>query len=352
MPDTAADASTLSPLVTAWLAPLEGDSPSGANLEYEPEFLELLQVAGKPATQFGAAEPANWPRIVELAESLLKRTRDLRLAMWWGRAKVNLEGFAAVPSAVTLLHGLLDGFWDTVHPLPDPDDPDSLARLSVIGGLDKIDSLLGDVRAAPLSSDRQLAGLRGRDIEVALGKLAPRPDEATRTVGQITGALAGVPEVAAALRAQSSVSSAALAQIHALMNERFRSDLVVDLAAFTGILRGLQSMLPAMVEMAVAEEAPGVDAPLAAGAAMPAPVRSASGVHSVDTRQDAMRAIELVCAYLERNEPTNPAQLLLQRASRVINKNFLQLVQELAPDAMKDVARIMGIDPSTVSDPN
>ena len=75
-------------------------------------------------------------------------------------------------------------------------------------------------------------------------------------------------------------------------------------------------------------------------------------MHSVDTRQEAIRAIELVCSYLERNEPTNPAQLLLRRAARVIDKNFLQLVRELAPDAVKDVARIMGVDPSTVNDQN
>jgi type VI secretion system protein ImpA len=75
-------------------------------------------------------------------------------------------------------------------------------------------------------------------------------------------------------------------------------------------------------------------------------------VYSVETRQEAVRAIELVCAYLERSEPTNPAQLLLRRAARVIDKNFLQLVRELAPDAVKDVARIMGVDPSKVSDDN
>ena len=87
------------------------------------------------------------------------------------------------------------------------------------------------------------------------------------------------------------------------------------------------------------------------GVSQPAPVRR-GGVHSVETRQEAVRAIELVCAYLERSEPTNPAQLLLRRAARVIDKNFLQLVRELAPDAVKDVARIMGVDPSKAGEEN
>ncbi|MDQ2736890.1 MAG: type VI secretion system ImpA family N-terminal domain-containing protein, partial [Pseudomonadota bacterium] len=210
MPDVAPGVLALSPFVGLWLSPLDDAAPSGPNLEYDPEFLELLQATGKPATQFGVAEPADWPRVKELAESLLGRTRDLRLALWWSRAMVNLEGFAAAPSALALLHGLLDRFWDTLHPLPDPDDPDALARLSVIGGLDKLDSLLGDVRGAPLSMDRQFAGLRARDVELALGKLAPRQDESPRTQGQITGLLASAPEATARLHAQADAGLAFL----------------------------------------------------------------------------------------------------------------------------------------------
>ena len=55
---------------------------------------------------------------------------------------------------------------------------------------------------------------------------------------------------------------------------------------------------------------------------------------------------------LPRPEPTNPAQLLLRRAARAIDKNFLELVRELAPDAVKDVARIMGVDPNAGDDQN
>jgi type VI secretion system protein ImpA len=56
----------------------------------------------------------------------------------------------------------------------------------------------------------------------------------------------------------------------------------------------------------------------------------------------------LICAYLERSEPTNPAQLLLRRAERLIDKSFLQLVRDLAPDAVGEVARIMGVDPDSI----
>lgn len=347
MPDTTTHGSALPPPVDLWLLPLADGQGCGPDLEYDPESLELAQATGKPESQFGPGEPPDWARVRELSESLFTRTRDLRVALWWGRAKLNLDGFAALPAVLALLHGLLERFWDDLHPLPDADDPDALARLSVIGGLDKLDSLLGDIRSSALSSDRRLAGLRVREVEVALSKLAPRPDEAPRSQAEIVGILAEAADAATPLREQTSAALSSLKLIQALMSQRFRPDLVVDLARVRGMLTSIDAVLPAGVPGADAAE---VDTGKGQGVATPP--RPAGGVHSVDTRQDAIRAIELVCAYLERSEPTNPAQLLLRRAARVIDKNFLELVRELAPDAVKEVARVMGVDPSTINDQN
>lgn len=362
MPEVRASALVLSPSIDQWLSPLDGEQPCGPDLEYDPESLELAQAAaGKPESQFAAGEPPDWARVRGLAESLLARTRDLRVALWWGRASVNLDGFGALPSALALLHGLLDRFWEELHPLPEADEPDALARLSVIGSLDKLEGLLGDIRQSRLSTDGRIKELRVRDVELALSKLTPRADETTRSQAEIAGMLAGAADVAAALNAQTQAALDSLGRIDTLMSQRYSMDLVVDLARLRGMLACIKSVLPVDVDPAAdvaggegKASASDVVAGLAANddARMRVPVRRAVGVHSVDTRQDAIRAIELVCAYLERSEPTNPAQLLLRRAARVIDKNFLQLVHELAPDSVKEVARIMGVDPSSVKGEN
>mgnify|MGYP000184993048 CR=1 FL=1 len=211
-----------------------------------------------------------------------------------------------------------------------------------------LDSLLGDVRNAKLLSDPRFATLKARDVEIAMGKLAARADESARTQGQVTGMLSEVPDAAAALGAQARAVVASLREIQSLMSDRFRADLVVDLATMRGIASSVVAVVPEIAQTEVASEATS-DQKVEVTAE---PASRRGGVFSVDTRADALRAIELVCAYLERNEPTNPAQFLLHRAARVIDKNFLQLVKELAPDSMKDVAKIMGIDPATVTDLN
>jgi type VI secretion system protein ImpA len=332
--------------IDGWLQPLEGEA-CGEDLEYDIAFLELTQAAaGKPETQFGPAEPPQWPMVRELAESVLGRTRDLRVALLWGRAVINLEGLPALPAALQLLHGLLDRFWDEVYPRNDPDDGDAFARISVLGSLDTLDGMLGDVRQSLVVNDRRLGGLRVREIEIALDRLPPRADESARTAGQIQGVLGEFAELGEQLRTCHAQSVDAVKQLQRLMNDRFGIDSAVDLKALRGMLDAVAAMMPEPEPGAA--EADG-DRQERSEAEVEAPRRgSGGGLHSIDSRQDAIKAINMICAYLERSEPTNPAQLLLRRAERLIEKNFLQLVRDLAPEAVAEVARIMGVDPDSV----
>jgi len=326
-------------VVSAWLEPLSGDA-CGPDLEYDPSFMELAQsAAGKPETQFGPAEPPAWPLVREQAEALFGQTRDLRVAVYWARAAINTEGLEGLAPALHLLHGLMAYFWDEVHPRPDPDDGDTFARVSVLGTLNSLDGLLGDVRQAPLIFDRRLGGLRMRDIEVALDKLEARPEDNAYNAAQVEGMIGETPELTERIKAATLASLAALAELRSLMDARFGSDSV-ELKALQGMLTSLKSLIPGEPP---AEEAAGE-------VAEAAPRRGGGAVGSIESRQDAVRAINAICAFLERTEPTNPAQLLLRRAERLIDKNFIQLVRDLAPDAVNEVARILGVDPDSFAD--
>ena len=336
--------------IDAWLEPIDGEA-CGPDMEYDPAFLTLEQAAaGKPETQFAPAEPPQWQVVREVAEELFGKTRDLRVTMPWCRAVVNIEGVEALPAALRLLGGQIERFWDELHPRNDPDDGDAFARLSVLGSLDKLDGLLGDVRQSPLIKDRRLGGLTIREIEIALERLGPRADEVTRTRSQITGTIGEFPELTARLRAWHADSMAALKALQTVMNDRFGIENAPDVKALRGMIDALKEVLPEVVEdeggggedgESGTSDTDGGDAPGAV-----APRRRGGGMGAIESRADAVKAINLICAYLEANEPTNPAQMLLRRAERLIEKNFMQLMRELAPDAMSEVAKIMGVDPS------
>ena len=69
----------------------------------------------------------------------------------------------------------------------------------------------------------------------------------------------------------------------------------------------------------------------------PAPIRS---------REDAVRELERVCAWLERHEPANPAPLLIRRAQRLLQMGFIDILRDLAPEGMSSIEKIAGLPPA------
>ncbi|RZI79177.1 MAG: type VI secretion system protein TssA [Rubrivivax sp.] len=336
-------------IVDDWFEPLpDADAPCGADLEYDNTFLELAQAAtGKPETQFAPAEPPDWRQVQDISQTLFERTRDLRVAMLWARAHVQTEGLRAAPDSLRLLVGLLDRFWDTLHPLPDPDDGDVYARLNVLALLSEADGLFGDLRNAVVVRNRAIGELRVRDIEVAMGKLAPRDGETPPNRAQVEQMLAAAIEQNPQLPLLAKAALTHLKSLSSLLNDKVGIERAPDTRPLFTLLSSVDQAMPSggASDEAFdgAEEGTG-EAP--AGGTTRAGGKGLSG--GVDSRDDALKAIDMVCDYLERTEPTNPAQLLLRRARRLINKNFLQLMRELAPDALNEVARIMGVDPETI----
>ena len=62
----------------------------------------------------------------------------------------------------------------------------------------------------------------------------------------------------------------------------------------------------------------------------------------IRNREDVVRVLEKVCNFIERTEPTNPAPLLIRRAQYLMTKNFIEIIEELGPDWLKEVQRLSG----------
>ncbi|HEY0954991.1 MAG TPA: type VI secretion system protein TssA [Roseateles sp.] len=354
--DTSDPAQSLSsdPVLAPWLEPVSEDDPCGADLEYDNEFLALTQAAaGKPETQFAPAEPPDWRAVASQAEELNGRTRDLRVANLQLRARLRLEGFAVLPPSLRLFEQLLQRWWDELHPRPE--DGDAYARVNVLNELISLESTLGDLRASLVLNDRSIGQLSVRDIEIAVGDLTPRDDEMPPSRGQIESMLADAVADNPQVQTQASDAIAALEALNDCLSGRLGYGELPDFSALRSMLDAVASVspLPASTD---SDDLAGMlgDLGISDGSddESPAPARrgrgGGGGLGSIESRADAVRAIEAVCAYLEKNEPTNPAADLLRRAQRLIDRNFLQLVREFAPDAVGEVARMLGVDPESL----
>lgn len=343
--------------VDAWLEPL-GEPATGEDLEYDNDFLELNKASeGKPETQFASAEPPDWTRVADLADSLFNRTRDIRLALLWGRAQLHRTGLATLPDTLRLVRELLERYWDDVHPKPDPDDGDPYARLNVLAQLEDGASVLADVRQSIVFRSRSVGQLTVRDIEVALERIPPRDDENPMSVSTIEQMLTDAIAEDESLRDLPTRLTDELDALLTLLQERVGYGSAPSCDSLKDMISAVRRVMPSAdagsddLDALLGEFGGGGDSD--GDSDTPAPRRGGSSGRglgdSIDTRDDAIKAIDLVCQYLERTEPTSPAQLLLRRAQRLIDKNFLELVKELAPDALNEVAKIMGVDPSSVA---
>ena len=57
-----------------------------------------------------------------------------------------------------------------------------------------------------------------------------------------------------------------------------------------------------------------------------------------------MRALDRICDYYSRNEPSSPVPLLLKRARRLATGSFVDILRDLAPDALAQIEKICGLE--------
>jgi len=50
-----------------------------------------------------------------------------------------------------------------------------------------------------------------------------------------------------------------------------------------------------------------------------------------------------MCKYFERYEPSSPVPFLLQRAKKLLSMNFMEILQDLTPDAVSQAENICGV---------
>ncbi|GAA5167565.1 type VI secretion system protein TssA [Viridibacterium curvum] len=327
--------------VSSLLSSLGDDAPCGPNLEYDAEFLALEEAArSQPGQEFGndgggvlaiEGQGADWGEVRRLAEALFQRTRDLRVAVYYMRALLRTEGFGGLDAGLKLIHGLLETHWDHVHPQLDPDDDnDPTMRINSLAPLVASDALIDDLRASWLLRSRQSGVLTVRNIEVCQGRLSARDGEDVYSESQLAGMLTEAMAQDESFAASVQGALDLVKQLSSLLQDRVGASASIDLRPLQDIIFSVKRALPE----GVAATDPEVGAEEGEGTSSGGGGGRAARPGEIASRQDVVTTLERLIQYLERTEPTNPASMLLRRARRVMDMNFLEAIQELAPDGV------------------
>jgi type VI secretion system protein ImpA len=317
--------------------------PCGPNLEHDVSFFDLEVAArGKPEQRIGdvvkPGEDPNWSKVIELAQGLLLRSKDVRVAVYLTRGLTRTEGIPGLAGGLHLIHGLLDRYWDGVHPLLEVDQGDDpTERLNALAPLTDPETVIKDLRDAYLVNSREHLQLQAREVEMALGRLAPSRSADASTVKSLNQIHA---QIAAAFGSDRTVPTA-LGEAHArvLAIENLVADHV---GAGGGIdLKPLAQSIEILLD--TCDVALGTRRAAATTATAEPEDATRTGVGGeIRNRDDAVRVLDLVCQYLERHEPSNPAPLFIRRAQRLMKKNFVEIMKDLVPDSLKQLDQLAG----------
>jgi type VI secretion system protein ImpA len=335
--------------IEALLQPVSVQRPCGDNLEYQPPFMELQELArGKPERVIGdkvkpAQEPV-WTNVCDAAVRLFSSTKDLRIAGILYLALVKIEGTAGVTAGLALLRGLLERHWQHVYPQLDPeDDLDPIFRVNSLMAALASEDALNALRQAPLVISRQFGRLTLRNHRIATGVLkvtsqdgesADPTQELARidaifadvSIDVLSGAAAVLNEASAHLNAIQQV----LLHVAAGIPEGIRP-LLAD-------VNDIQALLHAQLTKRGVAAEPG---PAAAEAVDPRASTDAARGGAIRNSTDVLAGLQRICEYYAKSEPSSPVPLLLQRAARLVDKDFMHILRDLAPAGVSE-AEVIG----------
>lgn len=344
--------------VESLLSEVSAEAPCGEDLSYEPSFLaleDMVRTKGAGGVVAGvddaAAEP-NWREVRETSLGLLRRSKDLRVAMYLALALLKMDGIDGLRDGLALLRGLLERYWDHLYPKLDPDDNyDPLERMNILQALSppsvseqdpmKFKQRLAEV---PLSNSARIGRFGLRDMQVAKGEIAVADNEAAGAPDAALIDAAFQDTATEELLATSQAAREAIehvAAITTIFSKNAAQGQSPDLGGFQAVLGSIHKCLQEYLAKRGYGESAGPQGETAGGEEQNQGGAPLTG--EIRSPQEALLAIEKVCQYFERNEPSSPVPVLLRRAQRLVSKSFLEVIQDVCPDAIDQVRLIGGV---------
>lgn len=338
------------------LQPISSDAPCGPNLKATFAYVEFERLTREKPAQFNgktlitpAEEPA-WRDVVKHANTLLLRSKDLRIAVALTRGLVHTAGWAGLAEGLSLVRQLLEVFWNDIHPQLDPDDEDSpTLRINVLGELAQEDTLLAPLKRQVLVSAPRAGRFSLRDISLATLPPSATAGETKASIdpGLIQAAFTEIDlEELRRTAAVVDASREQVAGIDRFIGQKLGAAQSENLAKLTRVIQDAHRILADKIAL----RAPAVDAENGDGSMSEAAARngqSATGPGApsmIRSRDDVVRALDAVCEYYRAREPSSPVPILLNRAKALVSKDFLEIIQDLVPDGMSQLRLIRGND--------
>ena len=343
------------------LQPIDGPSPCGESLEYDPALLMLQgQLQPRLGAEYGdfveAIDPVNWADVEREARTLLLKSKDARLVVVLMRCRLHSIGLAAVNEGLNALLHLITQWPQDFHPLPmDEEEYVPILRANAFAELASPEGYLADLR---LKSLPKVSGLQLtiREVERALIGPADEHTQSEMTVKAILQTWQNDPAIVSLRLAAENLRALKAVLDHSLGNDAPDFSALTSLldlfSSATGIypLKNSQPVLPETdvpmhlpepLSTALLPDPP----PQADERPLPvvSPTATVLSATAINDRGDALRRLDQLRSWFSETEPSSPAVLLLTLTEHTVGKSFLELLDILPAELIANLKSLQDI---------
>lgn len=323
----------------ALAAPIAGENPCGASLE-DTQLLASFD-GYRLFGQSIAIPETDWRALKDAALEALAQSKDLRLLTNYSAAVLRTDGWSGFLGSLHVAAGWMKEYFAQTYPVT---EEDGILRKNALSCFADRFAIVDGIRRTPIIENKQLGRFALRDVELATGKLTPtETDTAVPTESEVTAALTASPlEDLQKLEAQFAQAIADLQAIDAAMRDFGGAAASPDFNPLQDSLGTVRKLLRDQLDARGGEsgesagDGAGVEGEGGGGG-------GGKGVGGIKSRQDAIRAIDIVAAYFRQNEPSSPVPLFLDRAKNLIGKSFMDILQDVAPEGVATAKQVGGI---------
>ena len=379
------------------IAPLPGTS-CGPDLRDEPDFRDIEDAPGG----FANLKAPELKKTVKACNDFLERTKDQAPAIVALQAAVRYADFDEAAIALRLIKGYAEEYWDDFH--PGPADEMLIGRINELTALTRPAAMILPLQRAALArmpapstiefnaqmiaqaceptpewgdedetamqariesgqlttaNARTMRPIRegGRTLRMFTRALSADARAADATAG-ISGEEGGDPEtqrtLGLTLRNQVAASATSLRLISDLLYEvaeayQAKGGDSPNFGPVTGQIKAMLVEIDRFLEtFPETEDSGGGSADEAQGGGGDGALAAASGgggqkfsAGTPRTRDDVLAALDAIGRYYDANEPTSPVPIIIRRVRTWVHKDFMQLINEIAPTGLDEVRKLL-----------
>jgi type VI secretion system protein ImpA len=362
------------------LAPITEESPTGDALPLYDSPLEPIEDAFKAAKKaerkIRDARPnggraydsmgeivdlawPDWQTVIDLSTDLLRNaSKDLRAAAWLTEALTRTEGYAGLRDGLKLCQGLIQQYWDTLHPQPNEEDGHAVT----VSAFDNMtgDTSLSVLEEIPLTDES--TGRRYSSFDRTMAEnFDDLSDEDMRDAWRENGEVS----LSTYMHALDETSFEYHSTLVEDMDEAI--DMLYELASFfrdncqanqhgqetTPVVSSYRERLESIrnkLKVKVDEKRPEEESSDESGGEL---MEAGNGVgeprqRKAMSRSDAFDALQKIAEFFEKTEPHSPIPYAIRQITRWGHMSLPELLKELIEDdgIMQSLSKRVGFPQS------